>query len=256
LESGKVAKAKAVLEKALALQGVPAELRQQGYMLKVQICASERKFGDVVATLKLAKEAAPESQMAKRIDSFILQFSKVAEAQAAADKLEAGLDKAEGTDRAKLLDKLISAKQKLLRFDPQAGANIKKWTEEIIALDADNKAGLKKKYQFKAALADAVELIRAGKTDEANTALAKALETAGISGEEVQQAQLFKAQLDFMQQNNEQGVAHLKKALEAAPNGELAPRIQMMLNQLDKAKKPVVKPVVKKAAEKKPPAEE
>ena len=86
----------------------------------------------------------------------------MAEAQEAADKLEAGLAKSEGTDRAKLLDKLIDAKQKLLRFDPEAGENINKWTKEIIALDADNKAGLKKKYQFKAALADADELMQRG----------------------------------------------------------------------------------------------
>ncbi len=151
-----------LLDKALALKGVPGRLRQEGYMLKVQISFSEKKFVDVVATLKLAKEAAPESPMAKQIDAGIQQFSKVAEAQEAADKLEAGLAKSEGPDRAKLLDKLIEAKQKLLRFDPEAGENIQKWTKEIIALDADNKAGLKKKYQFKAALADADELMQAG----------------------------------------------------------------------------------------------
>ena len=48
-----------------------------------------------------------------------MRFSKVAEAQEAADKLEAGLAKTEGADRAKLLDKLIDAKQKLLGYDPR-----------------------------------------------------------------------------------------------------------------------------------------
>ncbi|MGA2257219.1 MAG: thioredoxin fold domain-containing protein, partial [Thermoguttaceae bacterium] len=96
LQTGKATEAKEVLDKALALKGVPGELRQQGYMTKVQIAFSERKFVDVVATLKLAKEAAPQSQMAKRIDALVEQFSKVAEAQEAANKLEAGLDKTEG----------------------------------------------------------------------------------------------------------------------------------------------------------------
>ncbi len=241
LQTGKSVEAKELLEKALALKGVPAEMRQQGYMAKVQISFSEKKFVDVVATLKLAKEAAPESRMGKRIDALISQFSKVAEAQEAADKLESGLAKTEGMDRAKLLDKLIDAKQKLLRFDPEAGLNVKKWTKEIIALDADNKAGLKKKYQFKAVLADADELMRAGKNEEANTALDKALETAGISGDEIQQAEVIKARLALMQRNEEQGVAHLKKALEAAPNGEFAPAIKMMLRQFDKPKKPAPK---------------
>jgi len=238
MQAGRAAAAKELLDKALALKGVPAEMRQEGYMAKVQIYFSERKFVDVVATLRLAKEAAPESRNARRIDDLISQFSKVAEAQATADKLEAGLAKTEGADRVKLLDKLIEAKQKLLRFDPEAGENVKKWTKEIIALDAANKAGLKKKYQFKAALADADELMRAGKADEANTAIDKALETAGISSDEVQQAQVLKARLAFMQHNEEQGVAHLKKALEAAPNGEFAPAIKMMIGQLGHAKKP------------------
>ena len=246
MQAGKAAEAKEVLDKALAMKGVPGEMRQQGYMLKAQICFSEKKFVDVVATLKLAKEAAPESPMAKRIDDLILQFGKVAEAQEAADKLEAGLAKTEGLDRAKLLDKLVDAKQKLLRFDPEAGEDVKKWTKEIITLDADNKAGLKKKYQFKSALADAEELMRGGKTDEAATALDKALETAGISGEETQQAQLLKAQLAFMQRNEEQGVAQLKKALDAAPDGELAPAIKMMLRQFEQRAK---KPAAKKPAE-------
>ena len=77
----------------------------------------------------------PRARWPSGLTALIEQFSKVAEAQEAADKLEAGLAKSEGTDRAKLLDKLIDAKQKLLRYDPEAGENINKWTKEIIALD-------------------------------------------------------------------------------------------------------------------------
>ena len=39
-----------------------------------------------------------------------------------------------------------------------------------------------------------------------------------------------------MQRDEEQGVANLKKALEAAPKGELAPSINMLLRQLDKSR--------------------
>ena len=244
LRTGKLAEAQEVLDKALALKGVPAELRQEGYMAKVQIYASQKKFVDALATLKLAKEAAPQSPSAKRIDSFILQFSKVAEAQEAAAKLEAGLDKANGLDRAKLLDKLIEAKQKLAQFDPDAHANIAKWSKEIIALDADGQAGLKKKYQFRIALSDATELVQAGKTDEANVAVDKALETAGISGDDVQAALFLKAQIALMQHNNSQGVTHLKKALEAAPTGRYAPVIKMLLARYEQKK-----PAAAKSAE-------
>ena len=83
--------------------------------------------------------------------------------------------------------------------------------------------------------------MRAGKADEANAALDKALETAGISGDEVQQAQFLKARLAFMQNNQDQGVALLKKALEAAPKRANSPPDQGTIRQLEKAKKPAAK---------------
>ncbi len=248
VKADKADEAKAALDKALALKGVPGEMRQQGYLLKVQIAFSEKKLSDAVAALKLAKEAAPDSPMAKRIEAGIKQFSKIAEAQEEANKLEAGLDKVTGLDKAKLLDKLIDAKQKLVQVDPEARASIEAWTKEIIKLDADDKAGLKKKYQFKAALADAAELMQAHKTDEANVALDKALETAGASGEDVQAAQFLKARIALMDHNNVQGVKHLKLALDAAPTSEMAPYIKMLLAQLDTGSK-VKKPMVVKPAE-------
>ena len=64
----------------------------------------QHKFVEVLAALNAAKEAAPESANVKRIDAYIKQVTKIAESEAAADKLEAEVAKAEGTDRAKLLD--------------------------------------------------------------------------------------------------------------------------------------------------------
>jgi thioredoxin-related protein len=240
-QTGKAEEARKLLDKALSLKGIPAEMRQEGYMAKVQISFSERKFVEVVSTLKEAKDAAPESPMAKRIDALIAQFSKVAEAQEAANKLEAGLANSKGLDRAKLLDKLIDAKQQLTSFDPLAGASIAKWSKEIVELDPDNKAGLKQKYQFKSVLNEATTLMRTGKPDEASKTLDKALETEGISAEDTQQAQLLKAQIFLMQQKNDEAVALMKKALEAAPQSKVAPRIQSMLRQLDLPKKPAAK---------------
>ncbi len=203
-------------------------------MFRVQVCLMERKFADALTTLKQAKEAAPDSPAVKQIDNFIIQFTKVNEAQQEAAKLESGLDKSEGLDRAKLLDKLVGAKEKLMQFDPQAGADIKKWSKEIVTLDPDNKAGLKKKYEFKSVMADAMALMQAGKADEANSVLDKAIETAGGKGEDAQQAQFFKAQIALMHRNNKQGIACLKKALDAAPEGKLAPTIKGMLSRMQK----------------------
>jgi thioredoxin-related protein len=235
-QSGKTAEANKVLDTALALKGVPGEMRQKGLMLKVEIAFRARNFVAVVAALKLAKEAAPESEMSGQIDGLITRFGKVAEDQAAAQKLEAGLEKASGLDRAKLLDKLVDAKQDLLQFDPMAPSQIAKWTKEIIALDADGKAGLKKKYQFRTALADVHELIQARKFDEANAAIDKALETVGSAGDEAQEGLSAKATIAFMQQKNAEGVECLKKALAAAPTGKYAARLKATLDRMEKAK--------------------
>ena len=53
------------------------------------------------------------------------------------------------------MDKLIERQAETSHATRETTEKIQKWTKEIIALDADNKAGLKRKYQFKAALDDA-----------------------------------------------------------------------------------------------------
>ncbi len=78
-------------------------------------------------------------------------------------KLKADLENAEGLDRAKVLDKLVQAQSKLfpvLSSSPkamqEAAHEIQKWSQEIVKLDADNKAGLKTKYGFQVKLMEAL----------------------------------------------------------------------------------------------------
>ncbi len=232
-ESGKADKGVALLDAALAMQGVPGDLRQEGFMAKAEICETQGKFGDVMTALKAAKDAAPASPMNKQIDGMIEHFAKIAEAEEAAKKLEAGLPDAKGLDRARLLDKLITAKEKLPE-NPQAAESVQKWTKEIVELDAENKAGLKPKYQFNLALADALEMAGANKTDEATAALDKALAMSGVPGEELQKGYFFKAQLARQRGRKDEELACLKKALDAAPKSEISPMIKQMIGQVDK----------------------
>jgi thioredoxin-related protein len=235
VQSGKMAEGLAMLDTALALTGVPGEMRQEGFMAKAEILESQGKFADVMATLKSAKEAAPASQMSKQIDGMIEHFTKIAEAEEAAKKLEAELANAQGLDRARLLDKLITAKEKLPE-SPQAAEAVQKWTKEIVELDADNKAGLKPKYQFNLALSSALDLARNGKTDDAGPAIDKALAIAGVGGEELQKGYFFKAQLAGQNHRLDEELSCLKNALDAAPKSEIAPMIKQMIGQVEKAK--------------------
>ena len=113
---------------------------------------------------------------------------------------------------------------------------MQKWTKEIVELDADNKAGLKPKYQFNLALNGALDLARADKTDEANAALDKAVAMPGVPGEELQKGYFFKAQLAGQNHRTAEELSFLKKALDAAPKSEIAPMIKQMIGQVEKGK--------------------
>lgn len=234
-KTGNVAEALDLLDKALAVPGVPAEMRQEGYMTKADICETEGKFIDLLAALKAAKDAAPQSPNVKQIDSLIEHFATIAAAEMEVHRLEAGLSQTKGLDRAKLLDQLVGAEEKLPET-PEAAEKTQKWRKEIIALDADGKAGLKPKHEFHAAISDALDLARAGKVDEAAAAVDKALKLPGVEGEDLQKAYLFKAQLAGMHRDSAGEISSLKKALDAAPKSEVAAKIKEMIDQLEKAK--------------------
>lgn len=236
VKAGKPADAKVTLDKALALPGISAEMRQEGLMDKAGIFESEGKFIEVIDALKAAKEAAPHGPAVTHIEELIQHFHKLAEAEEAVRKLEAELPKTAGLDRAKLLDKIVAAKEKLPE-NPATAEAIDKWSKEIIALDADNKLGLKAKYQFREAVGKAVELANTDKTEEAGAALDKALAMPGVGGGELQKGLLFKAQIAHAKNRPEEELGNLKKALAAAPDSEIAPQLKQMIQRAEKGQK-------------------
>ena len=143
--------AKRVLDQALAMPGLTGEQKQDAYFSQGECFFAVQDFAGIVACLKQAHEAAPDTEKGSAIQDMLQRFSPVAEAQATVTKIKAELDKAEGLDRAKLLEQMIDARSKLAQFtrDASLAQDIEKWTQEIIALDADNKAGLRDKYLAK-----------------------------------------------------------------------------------------------------------
>ena len=81
------------------------------------------------------------------------------------------LPQTEGLDRAKLLDQLIDGYNKL---GNEIG-DIYGWRKEIVVLDANNAAGLRRKYEFRVFLVDAQKLLAAAKPVKAEAAIDKAL---------------------------------------------------------------------------------
>jgi thioredoxin-related protein len=76
---------------------------------------------------------------------------------------------ANGLDRAKLLDRLIASYDRL----GNRGGETKLWKKEIVALDADNAAGLKSKYEEQVLANEYTRLMAEYKTDEANAVAEK-----------------------------------------------------------------------------------
>ncbi len=137
------------------------------------------------------------------------------------------LPQAQGLDRAKLLDKLIDD---YIALDNET-ADIAAWDKEIVKLDADNKAGLKNKHEFRILMADANALREKQQLPEAKAAIDKALALTGISGEQKQDAYMAKTECCFGQGDFVGVVTALKSGIEAAPDTDQAKQFKEIIER-------------------------
>jgi thioredoxin-related protein len=181
-ENKKFADAKTAIDKALALKGISPKQKNEAYMFQCQLCFNQKDIAGVLKCLEQAVDAAPDSPEAAQAKAMIARFKPMAEAQEAMTKLKGQLEKSEGLDRAKLLDKLVDAQTRLLMFNSGEGVRqIEKWSEEIVSLDADNKAGLKSKYEILTTMSQARMQLARGNLDKARSLLNKAAALPGLS---------------------------------------------------------------------------
>ena len=78
-------------------------------------------------------------------------------------QMKSSLATVQGSERARLLDKIVEA---YLALNNEA-EETDNWSNEIIALDSDNKAGLKAKYEIRNFMAEAAKLRQQKKFEEA-----------------------------------------------------------------------------------------
>jgi thioredoxin-related protein len=225
--------AKAAYDKALALPGISGELKQDAYFDQGECFFNSRDFVAVVACLKQAVEAAPDSSKAANIQTMLQRFAPMAEGQEAVAKIKTELEAAQGVDRAKLLDQLLDARTKLSQSmpDPDLAQDTEKWSQEIVTLDAENKAGLKSKYEVRVLLTEAQNQLREQKFDQAHAALDKALALPGLAGEPLQEVLLVKATCHASNQEFQKTLDCCQKALEAAPESSHARMIQSLMQR-------------------------
>jgi thioredoxin-related protein len=243
-DAEKFDEAKAVIEKIVAMPGVSGQQKQDAYFALGEIYFDRKDFAALVACLKKAADASPEGPKVADIKAAIVRFKDVAEAQESVAKIKEGLEKAEGLDRAKLLDQLIDARTKVSRFVPDEtlSEDVEKWSKEIAGLDPKNKAGLKNKYEFRALVTESEQLFGKHKIRAAQTSLDQALALPGLTGEQVQEARFLQGRCLIGQKDLSGAIDCLNKAIDAAPKGPQAPTLKLLIqrckSQLAKEKAP------------------
>lgn len=146
--------------------------------------------------------------------------------------------RAEGLDKAKLLDEYVDLSGKA---GAEEGLDAK--IEDIIRLDAENKAGLKNKYTIMKRLSD-VE--KSQTADEALGKLDAILKELAPTGEQKQQILVMKGQIIGQHKGDKAGmIAAFKEARDAAPKSELGGRLDEALKKMEAAPQPPAPPAQK-----------
>ena len=168
-------------------------------------------------------------------------LKKARELKTKRDEAFARAEKAQGIEKAKALDEGLSV------LDPAIVPAYEKQVDEIIALDADNSAGLKEKYQaikderenakkqgeVIAFLQPLRELAEKGDHDGALKLVDEAITKFQPKGELLQQLHLVKFQIQMAAQNPKAALQELDKAIAVAPNSELSQgRLQAIRHQI------------------------
>jgi thiol-disulfide isomerase/thioredoxin len=142
---------------------------------------------------------------------------------------KAQLDNIEGLDRARILDQLVEACDKLRNKNDEVA--VAAWGKEIIGLDKDNETGLKTKYEIRGLLAECNKLNKSGKLDEAQAVADQALVIPGITGEQKQDVYSAKSGCLYYAQDFVGLIACLRKGIEAAPEGPKAEQMKGMMDR-------------------------
>ncbi len=181
-------------------------------------------------TVVLADSAGkPYAQTGYRPGGVEGYLKHLADLRAARERRDAAFAKAaaaKGAERADLLDRALALLEPNLVMGPYADV-----VEEIVKLDAQNKAGLRKKYEDRLALHKVVEALTVGKPDEAIAIADEALKDVGRTGDVAQEILLAKSQAFFKKGDKPAAKKALEEALLAAPKSRKAPQLQRILDR-------------------------
>ncbi len=240
----------------IALDGISPEQKQKAYAGKSNVCMMQKDFVNVVENMKKAIAAAPDNPQASRIAVMLKTLEAKAEAQKTLTKIFDELETAKGLDRAKVLDRIIDAKRDFFgsvngvpavnpggtlghqilmnsMYDDEEVENIAKWSKEIATLDADGKAGLKRKYEYRSAIAEAELAFREKDYDRVVELLDQGLELKDLSKDEKQGLLFLKSDINIMRKDIAASLDYCKKAIAVSDETPLAKFLENRAKQLE-----------------------
>lgn len=169
------------------------------------------------------------------VDAYLVHLDNFHDLEAKKLGLLAEADKKSGLERAKLLDQALA-----LMMENHLLGDRSKLMEEIVALDPDNKAGLKEKYLLQQKVAPIEkELRKTGNFDQALTDIDELLKKeTTLKPEDRQRLYLFKAGICLKgKRDREAGISNLEQAAKAAPETKIAKQIPNIISNIRGTKK-------------------
>ena len=161
-------------------------------------------------------------------EKYMAHLGDLTKTQADILQMKSDLEKTQGLERARMLDRLIAAYDTL----NNPASDLQAWSVEIVALDPDNKAGLKNKYECRALVSEAEQLGKKRQYDEAIALLNKALACPGSTAGQKQEIYFAQSKHYLSLRDLPAVLAGLKKALAAAPEGPNAEEIKTQMDQV------------------------
>jgi len=174
-------------------------------------------------------EGKPYAQTGYRpggVEGYLKHLAALRPAREKRDAAFAKAAAAKGVERADLLDRALAL------IEPNAVLGCYgDVVEEIVKLDAQDKAGLRKKYEDRLAVHKVGEALAGGRFDEAIALADTALKRIGRTGDAAQEVLLAKSQAYFNKGDKPAAKKALQEALQAAPRSQKAPHLQAALDR-------------------------
>jgi len=162
-------------------------------------------------------------------DAYLKHLDELRAVREQRDAAMAKAAAAQGVEKAKLLDEALGVLDSALVMIAYSDV-----VDQIVALDADGTAGLKKKYAAMALVAKVEAAMRTNKIDEANALIDQGLKDCGGTGQPAQNLLFSRSLILYRQKNKPAAKAALEAAIKAAPDTPKAKQIQAIIARVFK----------------------